>query len=314
MTETKGKSSPLVALVGPTAVGKSELALALARKIGAEIISIDSMQIYRDMDIGTDKPSKEVREEIPHHMIDIITPDRNFSVAEFQKLARQAIEDVLRRGKKAILVGGSGLYFRAVVDPLFFPRGTLNSPLRKELEKELKLKGLNSLYSKLLQLDPEAENYLPPTDIRRVIRALEIIKTEGILYSDLRKSWRCYESIYDLKVIGLVSERDVLYRKIEKRVDKMIEKGFLEEVKNLLKKYRLAVTPSQALGYKELIRYLEGFIGFEEAVKLIKKRTRHFAKRQIVWYKSDPRVKWVKVENFQSFEELLSCSLNLIFP
>jgi tRNA dimethylallyltransferase len=289
------------------------LAFALAKEIGAEIVSVDSMQIYKDMDIGTDKPSKETRKEIPHHMIDIVTPDKNFSVALFQKLARQAIEDILKRRKKVVLVGGSGLYFRAVVDPLCFPEGDIDSPLRKELEKELAEKGSDYLYNLLLSLDPEACSFLPPNDVRRIIRALEIIKSQGLLYSDLRKNWRRYQSIYNLKVIGLTCSRKVLYQKIEKRVDRMMERGFLEEVKNLMDKYNLALTPSQALGYKELISYLKGKVSLEESLKLIKRRTRHFAKRQIVWYKADPRVNWIDVQNFPGFEELLSYSLSLIF-
>ncbi len=313
MTELESPNFPVIAIVGPTSVGKSAFALSLAQKIDAEIVSVDSMQIYKDMDIGTDKPPEKVRRKIPHHMIDITTPDKNFSVAEFQKLARQAIEDIRRRQKKVILVGGSGLYFRAVVDPLTFPKGVLNSPLRKELEREVEVKGSDYLYRLLLNKDPEAAKYLPSTDTRRIIRALEIIKQENILYSDLRKNWRRYESIYDLRVIGLNLSREELYQAIENRVDLMMKKGLLEEVKNLLSKYQLATTPKQALGYKELISYLNGDLSLNEAVELVKKRTRHFAKRQLVWFKADPRVYWIDVEKFRNAEELLSYTLTLKF-
>ncbi len=312
MIKLKNSNLPVIAIVGPTSVGKSALAFSLALKIKAEIVSVDSMQIYKEMDIGTDKPPKEIREIIPHHMIDVITPDQNFSVAEFQKKARQSIEAIKRQGKNVILVGGSGLYFRAVVDPLSFPRGFLDSPLRRKLEKEARDKGPEYLYRLLLNKDPEAASYLPPADTRRIIRALEIIERENILYSDLRKRWRRYESIYDLKVIGLNRPREELYQKIEERVDSMVERGLLDEVKRLLGKYRLATTPSQALGYKELISYLNGDLSFEAAVNLIKKRTRHFAKRQLVWFKADPRVNWVDVSSFRNTEELVSHCLSLI--
>lgn len=311
MIELANSNFPVIAIIGPTSVGKSAFALSLAQEINAEIVSVDSMQIYKDMDIGTDKPSKEVRKKIPHHMIDITTPDKNYSVAEFQKQARQVIEDIKKRQKKVVLVGGSGLYFRAVVDPLTFPKGVINSPLRKELEREVEIKGSDYLYRLLLKKDPEVAKYLPPTDTRRIIRAMEIIEQENILYSDLRKKWRCYESIYDLKLIGLNLQRDMLYQAIEKRVDLMMGKGLLEEVKRLLSKYQLATTPRQALGYKELIFYLNGSLSLGEAVQLIKKRTRNFAKRQLVWFKADPRVNWIDVSRFKSTEELLSYTLTL---
>lgn len=312
MIDTKNSDLPVIAIVGPTSVGKSNFAFSLAKEIDAEIVSVDSMQIYKEMDIGTDKPSAEVRKEISHHMIDIITPDKNFSVAEFQKLARQSIDAIRKKQKKVILVGGSGLYFRAVVDPLNFPRGILNSPFRKELEELAQKKGSDYLYKLLLDRDPKAAEYLPPTDVRRVIRALEIVHLENILYSDLRKNWSRYNSIYNLKVIGLGCPREKLYQRIENRVDLMMERGLLNEVERLLSKYKLATTPSQALGYKELISYLSGEISLSEAIDLIKKRTRHFAKRQLVWFKADPRVRWIDVDKFKNSEEILSYSLTLI--
>lgn len=292
----KEKSSKLVAIVGPTATGKSKVAFHLAPLINAEIVSCDSMQVYKDMDIGTDKLPLQKRKEVPHHLIDVVSPDVNFSVALFQKEAKKAIRKIQEKGKIPLLVGGSGLYVRAITDDLNFPRGEINSPYRKELLKKLEEEGPESLYHLLSSLDPEGAKKVPPNNVRRVIRALEIIKETGKNYSDFLKSWQDYKSPYELWIFGLFLPREKLYKKIEERVEKMVEKGLFEEVKALRKKYSLALTPRQALGYKEVLAYLSGKINAEEAVELIKRRTRQYAKRQMVWFKKDPRVKWINIE------------------
>jgi tRNA dimethylallyltransferase len=282
----------VLAIIGPTAVGKSELALRIAKKVGGEIVSADSMQVYKGMDIGTSKPSPEIQEVVPHHLIDIVTPEKNFSVALYQRLARESFKAIVSRGHLPILVGGSGLYIRGALDDLRFPKGELDSSLRKKLEEKAKRKGREAIHKELETLDPEAAELIPASNVRRVIRALEIIYTSGELFSKHRKGWKKRKFVYPVLMIGLKLPRQLLYEKIEKRVDEMVEKGLLKEVEKLKKNYKLALTPCQAIGYKEFLAYLDGEITWEESVNLIKKRTRHYAKRQMSWFKSDPRIKW----------------------
>ncbi len=296
-------SVKVLAIVGPTAVGKSELALQLAKKINGEIVSADSMQIYKGMDIGTSKPSPETQKIIPHHLIDVITPDKNFSVALYQKLARECFQAITSRGHLPILVGGSGLYIRGALDDLDFPKGELDSTLRKKLEKKAKRKGGKALHQELEKLDPKAAELIPANNVRRVIRALEVIYTSGELFSNHRQGWKRRKFVYPTLMIGLKLPRQLLYKKIENRVDEMVEKGLIKEVEKLKKNYRLALTPRQAIGYKELLAYLEGEMTLEGAVDLIKKRTRHFAKRQMSWFKSDPRIKWFDLSE-QTLEQV----------
>jgi tRNA dimethylallyltransferase len=309
----KENSAKLVAIVGPTATGKSEVALHLASLINAEIISCDSMQVYKDMDIGTDKLPLQKRRKVPHYLIDIVTPDVNFSVALFQREAKKAIRKIQRKGKMPLLVGGSGLYVRAVTDDLSFPRGEINSPYRKELLRKLEEEGAESLHQLLSSLDPEGAEKVPPGNVRRVIRALEIIKETGKKYSQFLKSWQEYKSPYKLWIFGLFLPREELYRKVEERVEKMVEKGLFEEVEALRKKYTLALTPRQALGYKEVLAYLDGKISREKAVELIKRRTRQYAKRQMVWFKKDPRVRWINIKGKSGEEIALEIKSQLNF-
>jgi tRNA dimethylallyltransferase len=303
----------LVAIVGPTATGKSEVALHLAPLINAEIISCDSMQVYKDMDIGTNKLPLQKRKEVPHHLIDIVTPDINFSVALFQKEAKKVIKEIGKKGKTPLLVGGSGLYVRAVTDDLNFPRGEINSPYRKELLKKLEKEGPESLHQLLSSLDPEGAKKVSPSNVRKVIRALEIIKETGRKYSEYLKSWQEYKSPYKLWIFGLFLPREELYEKVEERVKKMVEEGLFEEVEALRKKYSLALTPRQALGYKEVLAYLDGEISREEAVGLIKRRTRQYAKRQMVWFKRDPRVRWIDIKGKSTREIALKIKSQLNF-
>ncbi len=309
----KENSASLVGIVGPTATGKSEVALHLAPLINAEIISCDSMQVYKDMDIGTDKLPLQKRREVPHHLIDIVTPDVNFSVALFQREAKKAIQEIQRKGKMPLIVGGSGLYMRVVTDNLSLPRGEIDSPYRKELLKKLQEEGAESLHQLLSSLDPEGAEKVPPSNVRRVIRALEIIRESGKRYSQFLKSWQEYKSPYKLWIFGLFLPREELYKKVEERVEKMVKKGLFEEVEALKKRYSLALTPRQALGYKEVLTYLEGKISREEAVELIKRRTRQYAKRQMVWFKKDPRVKWINIKGKSAGEIALEIKSQLNF-
>ncbi len=299
MTKTK-----IVAIVGPTAAGKSKIGLLLALKIGAEIISADSMQVYREMDIGTAKPTSKERKKVSHHLIDLISPDKNFSVSEYQRLAREAVEKISQRGKIPLLVGGSGLYVRAVLDDLDFPSGALNSSLRKIIERRAEKEGKEVLFEELKRIDPEAAQNIHPQNVRRVIRALEVIQLTGKKFSDYQKRWKLRIPFYPAKVFGISLPRDILYQKINERVEKMIENGFLEEVRYLKRKYQLALTARQALGYRELFNFLEDKCTLSEAIEEIKKKTRNFAKRQLSWFKNDKRVIWLDAYE-KSKEELV---------
>jgi tRNA dimethylallyltransferase len=304
-TSQKGVNNKLIAIVGPTAVGKTAVSLYLAKLIDAEIISADSMQVYKGMDIGTAKPSLGERETIPHHLIDIIEPEKPFSVAEYQKLARSKIREIQKRGRFPLLVGGSGLYIRAVIDKLDFPSGNISSEIRQKLEERAAKVGSKKLFQELIKIDPEAAQFIHPNNLRRIIRALEVYYLTGRQFSYFHKQWKVKKSIYNLKMFGLAMERSKLYANINSRVNKQIEQGLLEEVKRLVKKgYKHFLTSRQALGYKELVEHLEGKASLEEAINLVKRRTRKYARRQLIWFRADPRIHWIDVTNL-SVEEVV---------
>lgn len=295
--ESESKKTKVLAIVGPTAVGKTAVSQILADLLEGEIISADSMQVYRGMDIGTAKPSCSERKKYSYHLIDVADPQENFSVARYQRLARKAIEEISSQQKMPILAGGSGLYARAVIDPLDFPSGAMESPSRKHLEQELTEKGPDYLIAKLKELDPEAAKNIHPANIRRVIRALEVIQEKDGLFSSFQKNWQTRESIYDLRMFGLTCCREELYEKIELRVDVMLEQGLIEEVKQLMERgFRQHLTSTQALGYKEVIDFLQGETSLDEMIELIKKRTRQYAKRQLTWFRRDHRVAWISLD------------------
>lgn len=279
-------SQTVLALLGPTAAGKSNLAIDVAQSINAEIVSIDSAIVYKGMDIGTAKPSPEQLQSVPHHMIDVVDPSTTLTVAEFRRMARAAIEDIAARGRTALLVGGSGLYFRAVIDPLEFPPSDPEARLRVETEIE-------SPYETLTRLDPEAASRIDPNNTRRLTRALEVIEITRRPFSSFRTSWDEYRSIYDLRVAGLTWPREELDRRINNRVDDQMMRGLVEEVKDLLSRgLRESLTSVQALGYSQILEHLDGSLTLEEAVDRIKARTRRYARRQLTWFRADPRVKW----------------------
>lgn len=272
----------VAALVGPTAVGKTELSFELANRLDAEIVSVDSMQVYAGMDIGTAKVSVADRQRVPHHLIDVKTPDDDVTVAEFQSLARSAIDDISRRDKVPLLVGGSGLYLRAVVDALEFP--TRSPEVRQRLEADAAEAGAEALHHRLMGLDPKAAARIEPGNARRTIRALEVIELTGRPFSD-NDSWDRYESIYDLRIAGLTRERASLFERIEDRVDRMLAQGLVEEVAAL--RPRLGHTARQALGYRQVLESPPDTLRDD-----ILRATKRFARRQESWFKSDPRVKW----------------------
>jgi len=286
-------NTPIVVIAGPTASGKSSLALRLALEINAEIINADSQQVYRGLDIGTAKPSQADLNTIPHHLVDIAPPEYNFSAADFVAAADEAISDIIARGKKVIVVGGTGLYIRALL------HGLVDSPtgggkIRNILQSELLEKGALAMYQELCQVDPDAARQIHPNNSVRVVRALEVYRQTGTPFSCYLQEHGFRESRYNPLLIGLSIERELLYERIGERVDCMMEMGLVDEVRGLL---AAGVTPDakgmQAIGYKEIVAYLAGDMTVEESVRLIKRNTRHYAKRQLTWFKSDPTIVWL---------------------
>ena len=290
-TNTPITKRPIIVIVGPTAVGKTELAISLAKKIDGEIISADSMQLYKGMDIGTAKPTKREQNNITHHMIDITEPDQDYSAAKFKEVAQEIINDIVVRDKFPIIVGGTGLYVNALIYDYSFEDLPRDPECREKLRKKIGVEGPQKLHEELIEADPKAAERIHPNDERRIIRALEVIYTTGNPISEYQKTKK--ESPYNTLMIGLTKNRDELYDRIEKRVNKMIEKGLVDEVKDLLAKgYKKNMTSMQALGYKEIAEYQQGEITFEEAIKLVKKRTKRFAKRQLTWFNRDQNITW----------------------
>jgi tRNA dimethylallyltransferase len=277
----------VAAIVGPTGVGKSSIGLEVAESLDAEIVSVDSMQLYRGMDVGTDKPTPEMQARIPHHLLDIFPASHELTVAEFQSHARAAITDITARGRVPLLVGGSGLYFRAVVDDLRFPP---RSPgIRRELEEEAEAQGAQALHARLAQLDPKAAARIETSNARRTIRALEVIELTGRPFSE-NDSWELYDGPYRLAVAGLERERATLYDRIERRVSEMLHRGLIDEVLKL-EHAGMSRPASQALGYRQVLK--AGAQTSELSVRgEIVAATKRFARRQESWFRADPRVVW----------------------
>lgn len=289
----------VAAIVGPTAAGKTALSLELAERTGAEIVSLDSMQAYRGMDIGTAKPGPEELGRVPHHMIDVSDPATEVTVAEFRNLARSSIDDIASRGRLPLLVGGSGLYFRAVVDDLRFP--PRSADLRRRLETEADDLGAGALHDRLAGADPVAASRIEPGNIRRTIRALEAIELTGALFSEFDSSWESYQSLYDLRVVGLRRDRPELYRRISERAEEMLAAGLRAEAEALATR-GLSRTARQALGYRQVLE-MPG-AAEEEVLAAIVRATKRFARRQEAWFRADPRVLWLDA----SGPELLSAA------
>ena len=281
---------PFLALVGPTASGKSEAAMALIGRLEAEIVSVDSMLVYRGMDVGTAKPSGEDRARIAHHLVDVAEPEEPFSVARYQQLARAAVQDVEARGRRVLLVGGSGLYFRAIVDELEFP--PTDPDAREGLLADAEALGPDRLHRRLEDLDPVAASRIEPTNVRRTVRALEVAAVTGRPFSSYAAWWERYPD-ERVRAAGIDVPRDVLARRIEARVRAMVDDGLLEEVQALLDRGLFGwLTASRAIGYAEFAGYLRGEIGLAEATAETVRRTRELARRQMVWFRRDPRIRW----------------------
>lgn len=297
---------PLIILTGPTAVGKTSLSLKLARQNGGEIISADSMQVYKHMDIGSAKVMPEEREGIPHYLIDECEPWEEFHIVRFQQAARKYMEQIYSHGNIPILVGGTGFYIQSVLYDIDFSNQNSNPLYRSELEEIAENKGNNFLHTMLQKVDPKAAEEIHANNRKRVIRALEYHHSTGQKISEHNEAQRAKESPYNFLYLVLNDRRELLYEKIEKRVDVMMEQGLLQEVKNLME---LGCTRDmvsmQGLGYKELIDYLEGKCSLEEAVYIIKRDTRHFAKRQLTWFKRERDVTWINKYDFQYDEDAI---------
>ena len=286
---------PLIAIVCPTATGKSQLAVQLARIFDAEIVSADSRQVYRYMDIGTAKPSLEERVLVPHWLIDIVDPDENFSLALYQELAYKAIEDIQHRGKLALLVGGSGLYVWAVIEGWQIPQVPPNLELRRRLEEKAENQGSLELYQELQQLDPVAAQGIDPHNIRRVIRALEVCSSKGIPFSQLKRK---NSPPFSTFLLGLTAEREELYRRIDSRVDRMIKQGLVAEVQSLMSRgYEFDLPSLSSLGYQQIGRFIQGKISLPEAIQRIKFETHRFARHQYGWFRlKDERINWLDIK------------------
>ncbi len=301
----------ILVIVGPTAAGKTEIAANLGAAIGGEIISADSMQVYKGMDIGTSKPDRDTVVKTPHYLIDFVEPNEEFSVAKFQIAARKVLADILKRGKQPIVVGGSGLYVRAIIDPMDFQTATPESPERQQLE-ELAEKDPEALVEKLRELDPEGAQQMDTKNIRRVIRAIEAVMLSGETYALRNERFRRRNAIYDVLIIGLRMSREKLYNLIDNRVDDMVAAGLEDEVRKLMASPGgMSKTARQGLGYKEFIEQIESGDSLEQAIELIKRRTRQFAKRQLTWFRADPRIVWLDVDD-RSSDVLLHDILELV--
>ena len=285
----------IIAIVGPTATGKSALAIELALALGGEIVSADSRQVYRYMDIGTAKPSREDRAKVPHYLIDIIDPDADFTLATYQELALKAIDDIQRRGRIALLVGGSGLYVRAVTGGLSIPKVAPDPELRRKLEDRAVHEGHQALYGELQKIDPAAAEKIDSRNVRRVIRALEVCITAGVPFSQLRSAF----SEVPVLIIGLTTAREDLYKRIDSRVDDMIEHGLVDEVQSLLDRgYSPELPAMSGLGYKQIVAQLKGETALDEAIQRIKYETHRFARNQYSWFRpKDERIHWLDIRN-----------------
>ena len=297
------KKIPLIILTGPTAVGKTDLSIKLAKDLNAEIISADSMQIYEYMDIGSAKVTKEEMNGIPHYMIDEVKPDFKFSVSEFKLRSEKYIDDIIKKNKLPLVTGGTGLYINSLIYNMDFAKSDANNELREELRLELEENGIDYMHEKLRSLDEESANRIHKNNTKRVIRALEVCLS-GEKMNDFSKDLKLNDK-YEPIIVVLNREREHLYKRINKRVDIMFEKGLINEVKNLLNMgYSKDLISMQGIGYKEIIKYLDGEYTYDEAIEIIKRDSRRYAKRQITWFKRYKSAKWFNLDEYNDFNML----------
>ena len=287
----------VIVICGPTASGKTALSIELAKKVNGEIVSADSMQIYKDMNIGTAKPTIEEMQGIKHYLLDFVAPDERYSVADYKIDAKKAIKEIVEKGKIPIIVGGTGLYIDSLIYEIEYPNIEFDENYRKELEEQVRKEGLDKLYEQAKLIDPQAVEKISKNDTKRILRILEIYHATGKTKTQQEIESRKKEVEYDYKVFALNWNRETLYERINKRVDIMIEQGLIEEVERISRKYNKFPTAMQGLGYKEVVEYLEGFLTKEEMIEKIKKETRHYAKRQLTWFRKNKQTIWLKGED-----------------
>lgn len=303
---------PLLVICGPTASGKTAVGVRLAEIYGGEIVSADSMQIYKGLAVSTAKPTAEEMRGIPHHMMDFLEPDEEFSVADYVRGARKCIEDIRGRGKLPIVVGGTGLYINSLVDNISFDHIESDDSLRKSLEEEAAEMGKDYMYEKLKKLDPEAAEKIHPNNLIRVIRAIEMYMLSGRTGEENRRESRRNESPYKLCMIGLTCfDRQLLYDRINARVDNMLENGLVEEVRRIYTDHK-PKTAFNAIGYKELLPYFEGACTLSEAVETIKQETRRYAKRQLTWFRRDVRIIWADTSKCEQIDGIITNCMNIV--
>lgn len=287
----------VIVICGPTASGKTALSIELAKKVNGEIVSADSMQIYKDMNIGTAKPTIEEMQGIKHYLLDFVSPDERYSVADYKTDAKKSIKKILKEGKIPIIVGGTGLYVDSLIYEIEYPNIEFDENYRKELEEQVRKEGLDKLYEQAKLIDPQAVEKISKNDTKRILRVLEIYHATGKTKTEQEIESRKKEVEYDYKVFALNWNRQTLYERINKRVDIMIEQGLIEEVEKISRKYNKFPTAMQGLGYKEVVEYLEGFLTKEEMIEKIKKETRHYAKRQLTWFRKNKQTIWLNGED-----------------
>ena len=290
------KKPTVIVICGPTASGKTALSIELAKEINGEIVSADSMQIYKDMDIGSAKVTPDEMQGIKHYLIDQVLPNERYSVANYKQDAKNAIEEIIKKGKTPIVVGGTGLYIDALIYEIEYKDIVINEEYRKKLEKIRDEQGLEVLYKKALEIDPKAMEKISPNDFKRITRVLEIYEATGKTKTEQEAESRLNEIPYDYKVFAIDYDREKLYERINKRVDIMLEKGLIDEVKTLLKKYSEFPTAMQGLGYKEVKQYLDGELAKDEMIEKIKQESRRYAKRQFTWFRKNKQTIWINGE------------------
>lgn len=300
------KKPKVIVICGPTASGKTALSIELAKKIDGEIVSADSMQIYKDMNIGTAKPTQEEMQEIKHYLLDFVSPEERYSVANYKKDAKNAIKEIIKKGKTPIVVGGTGLYIDSLIYEIEYNDIKLDEKYREELEQIAEEKGLETLYNLANKIDPEAMKKISSNDRKRIIRVLEIYHSTGKTKTQQEKESRMNEPEFDYKVFAINWEREKLYERINKRVDIMLEQGLIKEVEELQKKYTKFPTAMQGLGYKEVVDYLNGKYDKEEMIEKIKMETRRYAKRQLTWFRKNKQTIWL------NGEEKIQNNINII--
>ncbi len=305
---------PLIVITGPTSVGKTENSIKLAKALNGEIISADSMQVYRHMDIGTAKITQEEMDGVPHHLIDCLEPTEEFNICLFKEMATKAIDDILSRGKTPIIVGGTGFYIQAVLKDVDFSEEDGDNQVRVELQRLADENGPEFMHKMLSEIDPKASEAIHANNVKRVIRAIEFYKLTGQKISEHNETESQKESPYDYMYFVINNDRDVLYQRIEDRIDIMLRDGLVDEVRRLKEMgCTRDMVSMKGLGYKEILSYLEGEISYDEAVYILKRDTRHFAKRQITWFKREKDVIWMNYPDFDnSKEKMLEAMLSMI--